>query len=337
MRIRARKAIPIASAVFAFAILGTWGLFAAVRAVFGEAIGAGYHGPAVNLCVLDRDGSAGILIAGDSRAKTQIDPFILAARTGSPAVNVAEAFPFGGDMTTLVNSLRAHPRALADSPLVLISISLLSANDRSLDDQSMPGAWNWSARNHLRLAMAVPGRYLRWMSERFLPSLLREARHRRNGETFACTDEVGLPPAQLEKRGYRPYTGSNPQSFGNDGKGWMIDNGAWDNILRGVEWLERSPARAVILVDAPIWRERGIAGIGREWAEQQDRFGRNAATAFAGRPKVRFLDLSEAPAEMGLDTAHWFDMYHLNSLGAERLSAWLGDWIAREFPRPDAR
>ena len=63
------KTFWIAAKVVLVFVLVAWGFFAAVKALIGKEIGAGYSGPALTLCALDRDGSAGIIVAGDSRAK----------------------------------------------------------------------------------------------------------------------------------------------------------------------------------------------------------------------------------------------------------------------------
>gem|GEM_PF-5252254 len=41
-----------------------WAFFGTIKLIFGKEIGAGYSGPAVTLCALDRDGSAGLIIGG---------------------------------------------------------------------------------------------------------------------------------------------------------------------------------------------------------------------------------------------------------------------------------
>lgn len=336
MSFRARRAILALGALIAVAVASAWGFFAGVRAVFGEEIGAGYHGPAVTLCALNRDGSSGVIIAGDSRAKTQIDPYVIEARSGIKAINAAESFPFGGDITTFVNSLRANPEALASSPIIILSLSLQGVNDFHLESLPMAGVWNWSARHHARLLARIPGRYLSWFGGKYLPALWRESGHVRRGKAFACTEEVGLPPAQSAARGFRPNYGLSQRPRTPDSAGWMIDNGGWQALLDALAWLERSPARAIVLMDAPNHAEWTEAALGPDWPAWQARFDRELATVAAGRGKIRFLDLTAAPA-LGLEESQFFDMYHLNSSGAEKFSVWLGDWLSREFPTQASR
>lgn len=336
MRSGPRKAFKVLATVFALSAFSLWGFFAGVRAIFGKEIGGGYYGPAVTLCVLDRDGSSGFIVGGDSRAKMQIDPKVIEDRTGIKAVNAAESYLQGGDITTLVNSLRANPAALETHPILIISIFAQIMNDINLENLPMPGIWNWSAGDHLRLAARIPGRYLAWFGGRYLPALRREARHMRRKDGFTCTDEVGLPAPQVATRGYRPNLIPTEAHLVEGPGGWMIDNGSRRAFLDALAWLEKSPARAVIILDGPneaAWAEEAL---GPDWPAWQARFGREVAAAVAGRPKLRFLDLS-SPETVGLVRADFHDMYHLNPGGAEKLSGWLADWLNREFKSVAAR
>src|SRR6188768_955189 len=157
--------------------LMAWGFFAAVKALFGKEIGAGYSGPALTLCALDRDGSAGIIVAGDSRAKTQIDPAVLEERTGMKSVNAAEIISLGGDITTLVNAFRDQPKALESHPVILLSVTLRGMNDLSVENIPSATLWNWSAFDHARVAARKPARYWRFFTGMYLPGVWREAKH----------------------------------------------------------------------------------------------------------------------------------------------------------------
>ena len=318
-----------AKVLLVFVLVG-WGFFAAVKALFGKEIGAGYSGPALTLCALDRDGSAGIIVAGDSRAKTQIDPAVLEERTGLKSINAAEIISLGGDITTFVNALRAQPKALESHPVILLSVTLRGMNDFSMETIPSATLLNWSAFDHARVAAGKPARYWRFFSGQYLPALRREAMHRWRKDGFACEDGVHLSPALVESKGYRPYTGRAREPLAADTGGWMIDGGSWRAFKASLDWLERSPAKAVVIVDAPLepgWRGKVLDA---EWEGVRTRFSGMLQEAVAGRKKVRFLDFTSRPV-LDLDTAYFYDGYHFNKEGAGIFTAYLGDVLAREI------
>jgi hypothetical protein len=308
------------------ACLGAWAFFAAVTACFGEKIGAGFAGPAQTLCVLDRDGSARIIVGGDSRAKDQIDPAVLAERTGLTAVNIGENISVGGDLATFVNSLRGQPAALASRPIILFSVSPRSLNDFAFGNQTSAALWNWNPWDHARAALGKPGSYLRFMRTLYLPGLLREAKHawRRNG--FACEDGVYLPPPMLASKGYRPNRGRSTPSLVLDAGGHRIDGGDWRAFRKSLAWLADSPARAIVIMDAPVEPTWYASPRSAEYRSVEARFSEMMAREARTHGKVVFLDLVSRPPP-GLDSSLFYDYTHLNAEGADILSGYLAEYL----------
>jgi hypothetical protein len=318
-----------AKVLLALALIA-WGCFASVKALFGKEIGAGYTGPASTLCALDRDGSAGIIVAGDSRAKTQINPAVLEERTGLNSVNAAEIISLGGDLTTLVNALRRQPAALASNPVILLSVTMRGMNDHSIENIPAATLWNWTAFDHARVALRKPARYWRFLKGKYLPTLRREALHQWRKDGFACGGDVYLSPGLMESKGYRPYAGRAREPLPSDTGGWVIDGGSWRAFRASLDWLDRSPAKAILIVDAPLdpaWRR---AALDAEWEGLQTRFTGMLMEEAAKHAKVRFLDFVSKPV-LDLDTSYFYDGYHFNKVGADLYTAYLADMLTREI------
>jgi hypothetical protein len=97
-----------------------------------------------------------------------------------------------------------------------------------------------------------------------------------------------------------------------------------------LEWLDKSPAKAIVIADAPVdpvWRKRVL---GQEWDGLQTRFTGMLREEAARCGKVRFLDFVDDPV-LDLDTADFYDGYHFNKDGATLYTAYLADMIAREI------
>ncbi|MDB5106094.1 MAG: hypothetical protein JWP91_3783 [Fibrobacteres bacterium] len=325
-----KKALWLAALAFLVPSMIAWGGFTAVKAYFGHDIGAGYTAPALTLCALDRDGSAGIIVAGDSRAKTQINPAVLEDRTGMRSFNAAEIISLGGDITTFVNALRRQPQALANHPVILLSVTLRGMNDYSVENIPSATLWNWTAYDHARVAAGKPARYWRFLQDRYLPGLFREARHKRKKDGFACADDVFLPRNLVESKGYRPYTGRARDPLPADTGGWIIDGGSWRAFRASLEWLAASPAKAIVIADAPldpVWRKNVMYP---EWRAQEARFAAMLTDEIARHPKARFLDFVTKPI-LDLDTSYFYDGFHFNRTGADIYTAYLADMLTREI------
>jgi hypothetical protein len=329
-----RRIPRLAAVTLLVLLLAAWAFFASVPFLFGKDVGAGFASVDLDLCVLGSDGAADILVGGDSRAKVQVDPILLEKLTGERAINVAEDITFGGDLPTLANALRHYPRILAKAPILIVSVSVTGFDDLALDDLPAASVLNWSPWDHARAAAHRPGKYFRYLSGWYVPFLGRHILHEARHTGFQCRDGLYLPPAILAARGFRPI---RPRSDSPDsararkpdraaqpdpglargtGPDILLDGGRRRAFARALDWLAASPARIILLYDAPLdprWRADPAHAAGME---TERRFAALVASEAARHAKVHFADFAGTPPPE-LDGTHFADNYHLNAAGAE--------------------
>jgi hypothetical protein len=324
----AKAAVGIALGTAVCAALAAMAMLAAVPALFGKETGAGFAAVEQTLCALDRDGSAGLVIGGDSRAKSQAVPAILEAETGLPGVNAAEALNFGGDLATLVNALRKQPRILASRPVLLLSVSMDGVNDMSFANTPAAALFQYRPWEHARLVWESPRDYPAFFAGTFLPALKRQAGHAWHGDGFACDEKVYLSPVLAAAGGYRPFQGQAPGSgisLGKPGR-YLIDGARWRVFRESLRWLAASPARALVLYDAPfdsVWlaANRGTPGLAAEI-----RFAEMAGREAARYPQAHWLDYFDRPPA-ALSHGDFHNGSHLNDAGAAKFSRILADTL----------
>lgn len=334
-----------------FILAAAFGFLALIPSLFGKDVGAGFASVDASLCVLASDGAAEIVVGGDSRAQAQVDPLLLEELTGKRAVNVAEGITFGGDLPTLVNALRGYPQVLAKRPILILSVSVTGFNDLAFADLPAASVFNWSLRDHARAALRRPGKYFPFLFGWYGPYLKRHILHEIRGTRFRCADGARLPPAVLASRGFRPLpprpdslrlrVGREPRSPSD----FLLEGGRRRAFIQALDWLAASPARAILLYNAPIvpeWQSDPAHALDME---MEHRFADAVAALTAPRPKVRFVDFVRNPLP-DLDRTRFADNYHLDAAGAalftRHLAARLADsgWIAPRqtgpFPAPAA-
>lgn len=320
--LRSRRIFLALGAAFAFTAAAWLGGLAVVPALFGHDVGAGFASVERSLCALGGT-PPDIVIGGDSRAKQQVEPLILEEITGKRAINVAEAVTFGGDLPTLANALRKQPGVLAESPVLILSVSVPGFNDLALDDLPAAAVLNWAPRDHLRVAFRAPGKYAGYLFGWYLPFLKRHWAHRRKGTGFACEEGVALQPALMASRGFRPHHQQvdtlKPAGRFQTREDFLLDGGRRRAFAKALEYLAASPARAILLYNAPMtreWREDPAHAVD---VEMEHRFADLVAAEAARHPKVRFVDFVRNPPE-DLESEHFADNYHLNGKGSPRFT-----------------
>lgn len=301
--------------------------------LFGRDVGAGFVSAERSLCALGPDGSAEILVAGDSRAKLLLDPLVLDSITGRKTINVAEMVNFGGDLPTLVNVLRKYPRVLEAAPVLIISVSVPGINDLDLDGLTAAAFLNWTPMDHAKVAVRTPARYPGWFFGGYLPYLKRHLTHKWRRDEFACSEEVGLPPGQMASRGFRPDTHHVDPSRPHTRRirtvtrdQFLLDGARRRLFDASLLWLAQSPARAVLLYNAPMlpeWRADPDHAVDME---MEARFATLVSESAARHAKVVFLDfVKEAPPELA--ARHFADNYHLNREGAALFTRRMGRYL----------
>lgn len=283
-----------------------------------------------SLCALNPDGSAGILVGGDSRAVYHVIPAIIEEETGKSTVNLAQWIHLSGDPVSLVNALRKHPEALASGPVIVLSVTLDVANDFAFKGVPLAAFLNWGLADHIRLAMARQKAYPRFMFGTVLPSLAAMSKHLITGEGFRCGPDVRHPPGVLAQKGFYAYEGKKKTGFytlPSLAEDYRLDGGNWKALQGALDWLEASPARRIVLLSAPIHSEWLRSTDGPVAMEMEDRFADQLAAEAARRSKTVLWDYYREPLPE-LTLVHYYDQLHLNREGAEIFSRHLGRRLA---------
>jgi hypothetical protein len=308
--------------------------FSVIPRLFGNKVTAGVSGFSNTerlLCALDRQGRIPILVGGDSRAKLQVVPAIVKARTGRECLNISETLPFGGDITAMANGLRKNPDALATHPMLVVSVSMLDIDDLNFADAAFAMAFNWSPADHARVLAREPAAYGRHLFGKFLPAVKREMMRGLRGTGFTCPDSgIHIAPYLAGSMGYYfNDSGRLPERFREEEAGrraYSIEGGNWKSFRKSLEWLAQSQAGPILLYNAPYnpkWlREWPDSGLRRA----ETRFSDMVSDLVRGNPRVTFLDFYRNPAPE-TDSTCFIDRSHLNAKGSELFSRILADSI----------
>ena len=327
-----RRPLTWIAAALLLPILAGLFVLGCIPPLLGMEAGAGLASTERTLCAMARDGSMDILVGGDSRAKMQVDPAVLTAVTGRPSLNVAEPLPLGGDLATLSRVLRKYPAVLASAPVLILSVSAAGLDDLSLIDLTTPVMFNWTIRDHARVALRAPAEYARLMRERYMRTVAKAAWRKAVGGGFVCDEGVQLPAYVRAGRGFLPDSNTlsrvipaSPRKPGS----YLIDGAGWRMFQESLAWLADSPARAVILYNAPIhgpWKDdpRNAGEMEREAL-----ISARIAEAAARHPKVRYLDFIKTPPP-GILPEHFSNANHLNERGAAVFTAYLAEYLLKE-------
>ena len=296
-----------------------------------------------DLCALDAEGSAEILVAGDSRARYNIDPSVLERETGRRCVNIGNVLPLGGDVSTLVKVLRRNPSALAGHPVLIVSVTLEGINDMGYANAAVASLFEWTPRDHLRAALRHRQRYLIYFTNVFLPSIKTLLIHKWKGEMFRCGKDVYIPPRLLRDKGFEGQTGRKaPQdlwAWPRVEEDYLIDGGRRRSFEAAVRWLSTCPAGRVVVVNGPMDTAWLRASDGPVPLAALDRFQGILADAAKRYPGMTFLDWYPDGVPGLEPEAHFNDQLHLNREGAEIFSRYLAEALmaAGAVPRNPSR
>ena len=287
------------------------------------------------MCVLDADGSAGIVAGGDSRALYHVIPALIDSATGRKCVNVAQWLHFGGDPTTFVNVLRRYPKAMEARPTLLLSVTLDGVNDLGFKGTPMATLMHWSPWDHFRTAIRRPRAYPVFFFQAILPSAGKMLWHRIRGEEFVCNDGMYRPPRLEVNRGFEPYEGRKTTGFwmlpGRE-KDYLLDGGSWRAFRQALDWLSASKADRIVIFNAPIDTAWLRATDGPVAMAMEARFSALMAEEIARHPRIVYLDFHRNPLPQLADSL-FYDQTHLNHEGAILFSRYLGGWLA-DHPAP---
>ncbi len=291
-----------------------------------------------DVCILDGDGTAGIVVAGDSRAKYSLIPSILAEEMGRKCINIAEPITMGGDISTLVKVLRRNPQVLANHPILILSVNLESLNDLGYTGTPVATLWDWSPLDHFRVFLHQPRTYLKYFVREFLPSIKTLTMHKWKGELFHCSEGIYQPPGLLTYQGYEPLQGRKDEKelyrWPSDEQRYLLNGGRWKAYEAALEWLSQSPAQSVIVYSAPMDTAWVRQAAGPALLNVPARFSKILAEEAVRYPKITFVDLYPDGVPGLVPELHYHDFVHLNQAGAEIFSHYMGKKLAGKIPNP---
>lgn len=306
----------IAAFLLAAALAGVWSHVA--NRLRSEVLNNGVEG---KICRLQsKFGSAGIVIAGDSRAHYQLVPAVFEAGTGQSAVNVAWDF---SDLVTFVNALDKHRELIAAAKLIIVSVGISQVNDGSVDFGFLsPAAFvNLGLLDHLRIYAKRPFELFKMYREVFRIYRMREWKAMR----FECGD-YWIAGYDIDRtKGFLENTRVWNRNVGRDPlltNSWYMDlrmrGSRWRQFQEYLERLNRIGIPVVIFQSpySPTWMADPVTAKARE-AERE--FGRALRDAVSRLADVHFLDFFAGDDEP-LPDSLFFDAAHLNAKGARVFS-----------------
>lgn len=305
-------------------------LVVSLPSLFGNEPAIGPSPVEQSLCLLDPDGKADVLVGGDSRALYQLIPSILEDSTQKKCVNLGQWLLLSGDPTSLVNALRKHPEALAGHPTLVISITLDAFNDLAFKGIPIVTLLNWSLGDHLRTLLHRPKAYpLFWFRE-MLPALGKLARRKWFTKDIGCSRFTFLPRRLAENSGFEPYEGRKTENlWGMPAveRDYLLDGGNWKSFRKSLDWIDHSPIKRVIILNAPLDTSWISAINGPVPMRMEARLCAQMEKEAERHAKATFLDLFTHPLPQ-IPESLFYDQYHLNHQGAIILSRWLGGILA---------
>lgn len=285
-----------------------------------------------NLCVLNGNGSAEILIGGDSRAKYNLIPSVIEKETGKKCVNIAEPLTLGGDLPALIKILKKYPNVMASHPILVLSVNLESLNDLGYTGTPVATLLAWSPWDHLRVTLQQPRRYTTYFFGDFIPGLKTLWQNKKNGKMFVCQDSLFSSSRLMDLKGYEPLEGRKSDQdlyhWPTDEHRYLLDGVRRRDFEKSLQWLSQSQAKRVILYQAPFdtaWVHKVSGAKSLTIPDQFSEILKQEATLF---PKILFLDFYRTDVPNLIPRQHFYDLVHLNHQGAEIFSQYMGKRLA---------
>lgn len=255
-----------------------------------------------------------VIVAGDSRAKSQVIPRLIERETGLKTVNIASN---GQDLITLYNALKRHQPLYKNKTIMIISTSCFQIDDMATTPGEMSDAsvLNMSLFEKLMIFRNNYSNLLPVYQYIFVKHLL--------SDSARLTEEVGTPDwSLLQDQGFTPLTGHMKpvkKTAGNAGSVFDQKNSStgarWRIFQQALAGLSRFNTSIHIYQPpvSPAWREH-IKGTPADASERE--FSKKLQAEVSKYGNVRFLDFyNNDIKELGNDMYH--DPTHLNSEGAK--------------------
>ena len=273
---------------------------------------------------LTATGRARVVIAGDSRAERHIVPDVIAGQLGLPTADVINIARPACESSGVLAIHREFADRFCPSPIMLISVSMFSVNDRENEDVYLNDAVLWSVGPVDRFRLVRPQRAL---LATFLPerALYRQIR-----------DRLRPPRDSVPERGFRGFYAEPPREvFEGLARYWALhrDDPAeiagvrWRQFRRDLESLEAAGVQFVLL-DSPEWPRflRMVAGCRQ--GEVKAEFSRRLAD-LCREMDVPLLSYDTTCFDVADPGCYFRDSMHLNAAGARVFSEIVGRDLQR--------
>ena len=260
-----------------------------------------------------------VVIAGDSRAERQIIPAVIARKLEIPEADVVNIARPACESSGVLAAYRESSDRFAGAPIMLISVSLFSVNDRENEDMYLNDEVLWSLSLAERFRVVGPQRAL---LAAFLPerALFRGLR-----DVFSPSEDT------YSERGFRGFPGEPPRDrVERWEEAWRrlrdadvdINGLRWRQLQRDLQGLKAAGVQLVLL-DSPDWPRFSRIVAGSPRGEARARFSAKLAGL------CRELDVPLLSYDAGCfgawDLDRLFrDPIHLNREGAGLLSEIVG-------------
>jgi len=268
---------------------------------------------------LTATGRARVVIAGDSRAERHIVPDVIAGQLGLPADDVINIARPACESSGVLAVYREFADRFCPSPIMLISVSMFSVNDRENEDMHLNDAVLWSVGLVDRFRLVRPQRAL---LATFLPerALYRQIR-----------DRLRPPRGTVPERGFRGfYAKPSREVF----EGWVsywalhrddpaeIAGVRWRQLRRDLESLKAAGVQFVLLdsPESPCFLDM-VAGSRR--GEVEAEFSRRLAD-LCREMDIPLLSYDTTCFDVADPGCYFRDSIHLNAAGARVFSEIVG-------------
>lgn len=266
-----------------------------------------------------------ILLAGDSRVHSALDPFLLTKILEVRTRNIADPIQFGGNLSTL-SLVMSHltPMERSRIALVISDVTGFGLDDGNATTLSGTEFNHYTLWNQIQLALKGPRLFFRMAIQNFWPNQLRAWRGKRTPPPQSCSVRHHLPERVHQQLGYLPINHAT-RPLGKD----SLDKHSPEVFgIRYQQGLDR--IREIIKMKVPLILF--FPPIDKRFCNQKYR--KILCEYEYDLPKQMIHDIPELQNRIidcvnhppsGIEDGHFVDIYHLDLDGAQILSQALID------------
>jgi hypothetical protein len=302
------------------------------RLVWQKTFMPGTLGPCLTLSAfgLPTD-SPTVLIAGDSRMLNGLIPALFEQELGMRTRNIADAIHFGGNLTTLVLTLKhISPEARANIALLIFDLTAYGLDDAHPVTMSGSEFTHYSLADQIRMAGTSPGAFLKQAWQNFWPNQIRAWRGKRTPPPRSCTLDLPLSAQKARHLGFNPID-HRARPLGTDSLDSHKPRPFGMRYGHALQMLNELHDMGIpmLLFFPPVMQELCGLGYRRQLCEAEWALPQSIAHDFPAMRKRIISMANRAPDP--IHAGHFVDLYHLDSLGAVAMSQALIDSLRQRM------